>query len=269
MGLIDDIRVDIADDSGAIPSGVPSHELLSASHGDTTVGSPSAGSLVVGTPWHIVTSGNEGEVLTVYQGQVQWAPSSGAQGPQGETGASGVAGPSGLQGIQGETGPNPSGFYLAFNAENLTVPIGALNIPSFSTRNGHGVVNFDDTISETGILESTMRNNYESSYLLYVNIYWTAKTATTGSVVWEGQFEHMEPNGLNIDIDSFAASKSIVTLTDAVSGKINKSTISYNNSEADNMLANSPFRYKINRAATSGLDDLSGDAQLLRISLEQ
>ena len=74
MPLIDDIRVDIGDDDGAIPSGVPTHNLLSTSHGDTTVGSPTNGSVVVGssTSWSALPSGAEGESLMVKAGSLQW-----------------------------------------------------------------------------------------------------------------------------------------------------------------------------------------------------
>lgn len=90
MSLIDDLRVDIGDDSGAIPSGVPSHNLLSASHGDTTVGSPSLGALVAGTAtrWVALPAGFEGAVLMISSGAAVWG--SGAPGPIGPIGPSGV-----------------------------------------------------------------------------------------------------------------------------------------------------------------------------------
>lgn len=91
MSLLDDIRVDIGDDSGAIPSGVPSHELLSSSHTDTTVGSASQGAVIVGvsSSWTTLPSGEENSVLMISAGAAAWG--SGTPGPQGPQGASGVS----------------------------------------------------------------------------------------------------------------------------------------------------------------------------------
>jgi len=77
--LLGDLRVDIGDDDGIIPSGtfvsgIQVHSLLSAAHGDTTPASPSAGDLIVGGgTWSVLPSGDEGQVLSILGGQVVWA----------------------------------------------------------------------------------------------------------------------------------------------------------------------------------------------------
>lgn len=83
MTLIDNIRVDIGDDNGAIPSGVPSHELLSTSHGDTNISSPSQASVIVGVgaQWTTLPSGAENFVLMISGGAAVWG--SGTPGPVG------------------------------------------------------------------------------------------------------------------------------------------------------------------------------------------
>ena len=84
--LLGDLRVDIGDDDGIIPSGtfvsgIQVHSLLSAAHGDTTPASPSAGDLIVGGgTWSVLPSGDEGQVLSILGGQVTWAVDAGASG---------------------------------------------------------------------------------------------------------------------------------------------------------------------------------------------
>ena len=74
MPLLDDLRVDLGDDDGVIPSGVPSHNLLSPSHGDTVTDSPSIGDLITGgADWFILSSGSAGQVLTIINGQLGWS----------------------------------------------------------------------------------------------------------------------------------------------------------------------------------------------------
>lgn len=76
--LLSDLRVDIGDDEGTIPSGafadgIAVHDLLSPQHSDTTPASPSAGDLILGgSTWSVLSSGNEGEVLSISEGVVSW-----------------------------------------------------------------------------------------------------------------------------------------------------------------------------------------------------
>ena len=85
--LLGDLRVDLGDDDGIIPSGVfvsgvLVHNLLSPVHGDTTPAAPSAGDLIVGGgTWSALPQGSEGQVLSILGGQVAWAvDSAGASG---------------------------------------------------------------------------------------------------------------------------------------------------------------------------------------------
>jgi hypothetical protein len=62
---------------GGAGSGVGPHNLLSSTHTDTQAASPASGSLVVGVgnEWQALPSGNEGEVLSIFTGQVAWSSS--------------------------------------------------------------------------------------------------------------------------------------------------------------------------------------------------
>jgi hypothetical protein len=79
--LLADLRTDVGDDEGVIPSGsfisgVLVHGLLSSAHGDTTPGSPAPGHLILGSnpTWTILPSGDEGDALKIIGGSVVWAP---------------------------------------------------------------------------------------------------------------------------------------------------------------------------------------------------
>lgn len=116
MGLLDDVRVNIGDDSGA-PSGsfASLHNLLSTLHPDTTPGSPVNAAIIVGngTKWAVFPSGAEGTQLSISQGIIQWA--SGVPGP------SGIQGPAGPSGAQGPTGPTgPQGLAASESSDVLT-----------------------------------------------------------------------------------------------------------------------------------------------------
>jgi len=80
MALVDDLRLDLGDDDGSVPSGsiFSLHNLLSPTHPDTTAGSPSASAMIVGgaSTWGAVASGVESSVWRIHQGQAQWVPTS-------------------------------------------------------------------------------------------------------------------------------------------------------------------------------------------------
>lgn len=80
---ISELRVDIGDDDGIIPSGtlaggIPVHNLLSLQHPDTTPASPSQGDIIIGGgTWTVLPSGDEGEQLTIFGGNLAWRPDAG------------------------------------------------------------------------------------------------------------------------------------------------------------------------------------------------
>lgn len=77
--LLAELRADVGDDDGIIPSGsfvsgVLVHALLGPVHGDTTPATPSPGDLILGgATWSVLPSGSEGEVLSIVGGAVSWS----------------------------------------------------------------------------------------------------------------------------------------------------------------------------------------------------
>ena len=178
-----------------------------------------------------------------------------------------AAGPSGVDGtvgVAGAAGSGLSGFTVIVPAAAFSTPPGT-DIATFSTRNNHGILNFDDTTAESGMIEAAMHTDYVSGVPLNVDIYWTADAAT-GNVKWDGRFE-ASPSGVDIDTDSFALNQS-TTKGGGGSGVVIKTRITYANSQADNIEALSPFRFVLVRDTLVG-SNMTGDAQVLNVIMSQ
>lgn len=179
----------------------------------------------------------------------------------------GAMGPSGLPGTDGTIGVDGSGltgFTVIVPAAAMSSPPGT-DIATFSTRNNHGVMNFDDTTNESGMVEAAMHKSYVDITPFDVDIYWTSG-ASSGNVKWDGRFE-VNSSGTNIDFDSFAPNQSVVSAVIS-SGTIVRSRISYTSIQADNMKSLAPFRYILTRdTSTSG--NIIGDAQITDVIFSQ
>lgn len=139
------------------------------------------------------------------------------------------------------------------------------NAPALSARNLHGILGFDDTTAESVIFEDALADSYASGSDLTIKIYWTA-AATSGTVMWSAEIETLASQ--DIDSDGYdTAENSTADTTNATSGIYTVSTIALTNAEADVIAAGTPFRLRI--ARVPGSDTLVGDAQLLRVTVEQ
>jgi len=128
-----------------------------------------------------------------------------------------------------------------------------------SSRNGHSIIDFDDTDNEEVIFEGVMSNDYLDGNIS-IDIFWTA-ASTSGNVKWDVSFERM--NG-DIDTDSFAAVQTATAAPDGTSGIIKKTTIVFTQAQADSIAAGELMRIKVARDASAGADTMTGDAELLR-----
>lgn len=145
----------------------------------------------------------------------------------------------------------------------------ASNFGTINYRNGHLVLEFDDTTDEAAIFKGILLRNYAGGGLT-VNIHWTAKTATSGTCRWQAAFEAIA--GQDIDSDGFASAQSAGTATSGTSGVPNITTITFTDgAQIDSLAVGGGFRIKINRDAdgTSGTDDMTGDAQLWGVEIKE
>lgn len=137
-----------------------------------------------------------------------------------------------------------------------------------ASRNEHPLIAFDDTAAENIIFHGAMSQDYSAGNLT-VDLSWIAATATTGDVKWNVAFERMNDGGPDLDADSFAAVQTVTDTTNATSGIIKKTSITFTQAQADAIAASDAFRLKVTRDAAAGGDTLVGDAQLVMVQIRQ
>lgn len=137
-----------------------------------------------------------------------------------------------------------------------------------SSRNSHPLLGFDDTTAESVIFQGVLPEDYQGGDV-NINICWVAETATSGGVVWGAEVERMAAGGTDIDSDSFAAQQTITTTAPGTSGVIDRASFTLTKSEADSWEAGDAYRLKLSRVSGDGGDTMTGDAQVLRVMLDQ
>ena len=151
---------------------------------------------------------------------------------------------------------------LNFGSNDAIFP--ATDPASAFSRNGHPVLNYDDIIAERVIFDSKIQAGYGGEDIK-VDIDWVAKTATSGAVTWGVEFERNAPGGNDIDSDSFAAQQTANSAASGTSGVITRTTITLTQAEADGITAGDYFRMRLARVVGDGGDNMSDDAQVLRV----
>lgn len=132
------------------------------------------------------------------------------------------------------------------------------------TRNGHAAINFDAATDEAAIFTGVL-GGYAGGGLT-VRLLWCAVSATSGNVVWSAAVERIHEGTLDIDADSFAASKSVTATAPGTSGITRHDDITFaHGAEIDSLSNNEAFRLKISRDADHASDTMTGDAQILRV----
>jgi len=79
----------------------------------------------------------------------------------------------------------------------------------------------------------------------------------------------MADAGHDIDADSFDTQQTTTDTTSGTSGIIKRTTITLTNAEADLIAAGDSFRIRVQRVAAGGGDTMTGDAELLRVSVHE
>lgn len=143
------------------------------------------------------------------------------------------------------------------------------NFATPDTRNGHPILDFDDTSDEDAVFSAVLSPDYSGGGLT-VEIYWLATSATSGDTVWNAAIERHEDDALDLDADSFAAANAVTDTAASASGEISVATITFTDgADMDSLAAGESFRLKITRDANNGSDTMSGDAELLRVVVRE
>lgn len=133
-----------------------------------------------------------------------------------------------------------------------------------ASRNGHPILEFDDSSAEDEIFNESMSRDYRGASIT-VDIDWVAETAVTGGVAWGVEFERIAPGGQDIDSDGFAAQQTGTSTTNATNGVVTRTSITLTQAQADAIEAGDAFRLRIERVTGDGGDTMVNDAQVLRI----
>lgn len=134
----------------------------------------------------------------------------------------------------------------------------------YGTNYPRGVLDFNDSTDQTAYTSVVLPNPWTGA--LYADIYWLA-TATTNEVQWgvqvacAGSSEPSDP--------SFLTASTVSTTVDATTTDITKSSVAI--STLTNCAAGEQLHVKLYRDADAGggVDDLSGNARLVRVVLRQ
>jgi len=142
----------------------------------------------------------------------------------------------------------------------------AANFATVDLRNGHLVLDFDDTTAEYAIFKAIMPRNYSGGGLT-AYVHYACTSATSGTAYWAIEFERIGDQQQDIDSDSFAGANQGNGSVPGTSGMIDVIPIAFSNSEIDGVLVGEAFRIRLSRSVDD--DSISGDLELLGIEIKE
>jgi hypothetical protein len=153
-------------------------------------------------------------------------------------------------------------------AQNAAFPDSGAATPD--RRNGHDVVDFDDSTDESCDFELVMPQHYAGTTGVTVALYWMATTATTGDTIWDVSFERHADDAFDLDADGFAAVNSVTDTTASASGELSYPTVTFTDgADMDSVVAGESFRLRVTRDANNASDTMSGDAELIKVEIRE
>lgn len=147
----------------------------------------------------------------------------------------------------------------------------ASNYATLDTRNGHLLLDFDDTTDEAAIFKGVLPQHYAGGGIT-AHVHYAMTSATTGKVRWDISYERIGDGQQDIDSDGFASAQSVnVAAVPGTSGHVDIVTIAHTNgAQMDSVAVGEGFRIKVERKPSDGTNDTaSGDAELFAIELRE
>lgn len=129
------------------------------------------------------------------------------------------------------------------------------------------LIAFDPTTNEETMFMDYMPTTYGGGDLV-ATVVW-ASTASGGDVEWALAFERQDAGVYDLDGVNFAALRTNVDTAPGAQGVIVYTTITFTNAQADGIQPGECFRIRLVRNATSGSDTNAGDAQVVRVIIEE
>lgn len=133
-------------------------------------------------------------------------------------------------------------------------------------RNQRNLITFNDSTDQNATFAGVMGDTYAGG-AIQLDIDWVS-VAVVDDVRFGGQWERLEPNGPDVDIDQFAAALFTTEPAEATTGEIVRTSIVFTNAQADGIAAGDTFRLLTLRD-TSVANNMIGDAQMLSVSIRE
>lgn len=132
---------------------------------------------------------------------------------------------------------------------------------TLDTRNGHPVLDFDDTVAEAAIFTGVLHRAYAGGGLT-VEIGYSMASAITGTCGWTAEFERIGDSQEDVDADSFATAQTVTAVTvPGTSGHVDVVSVAVTNgANMDSIAAGELFRLRVKRDVAN--DTAAGDAEL-------
>lgn len=140
----------------------------------------------------------------------------------------------------------------------------------FQLRNRHPILKFNGTYAVYVTYSAAMPIHYGGNGItLY--IHYSVETATSGSIIFETQFERVGDQQQDIDSDGFAPYQtSSATTIPSTSGLVDVMTISHaDGSQMDNIVAGDSFRLRMRRRPGLAGDTVNDFVELLAIEMRE
>lgn len=145
------------------------------------------------------------------------------------------------------------------------------NFPTFDTRNGVLVLDFDDSTDETAEFAGFMPRHYDGGGIT-VTIGWmftSSGTPGTDTCAWEMAFKSVSDDADDLDTKSFAAVNSVTATSASADGEVDYASIAFTDgADMDSVAAGEYFRLSINRDSGGGTAS-PGDAELVFIEIQE
>lgn len=143
------------------------------------------------------------------------------------------------------------------------------NYGTLDTRNTHLITDFDAGTDESIYFPGVLPRHYGSNGVT-VRICWMASTATTNEVVWAAAWERHQDDAFDLDGDGFAAAQTVTATAPSASGEVSYDDIAFTDgAQMDSVAVGESFRLHVYRDADDGDDDMTGDAELLRVEVRE
>ena len=146
-------------------------------------------------------------------------------------------------------------------------PVGNAATPH--TRNGHPVLDFDDSADEAAIFTGLMPWHYGGGGItVHAIVSFTSDTNNAHTAQLEISFERIGDGAQDLDFDGFGLPKDLTLTVPSTCGHTEVGSVAFNDGAAiDNVAAGELFRVRVNCDTSDS--DFVGDLELLRLVLRE